>query len=312
MSNWFLKRALPADFDRQGYLQLNPDVASAQISPEKHYVKFGRAEGRRYLLGQDESSAASEFAEGFPTDQSIVDIFGGEWSSSFPPSSKLVTTEGNAGLFEDLRIHELEKRLGPVAGASVLELGPLEAAHTYMLHQMGAESITAIETNKRAFLKCLAVKEIFELQRAKFLLGDGIEFLENANQDFDIILASGVLYHMTDPLRFLEALVAHSDKIFLWTQYYDQDIFRTREDAKFFDAPHALDADETMFGAKRIYPEQALSWTGFSGGHQPYAVWMTRQSIIDFFEKNGFSKLDFSSEDPNHPNGPAFAISASR
>lgn len=39
---------LPADFDAETYLKLNPDVALAQADPHEHYLKHGHNEGRRY------------------------------------------------------------------------------------------------------------------------------------------------------------------------------------------------------------------------------------------------------------------------
>jgi hypothetical protein len=39
---------LPADFDRETYLKLNPDVAAAGHDPIMHYLKHGRAESRLY------------------------------------------------------------------------------------------------------------------------------------------------------------------------------------------------------------------------------------------------------------------------
>lgn len=41
---------LPHDFDRQMYLQLNPDVLSAAADPGEHYLLHGRREGRAYRL----------------------------------------------------------------------------------------------------------------------------------------------------------------------------------------------------------------------------------------------------------------------
>ena len=49
-----------------------------------------------------------------------------------------------------------------MAGKTVLELGPLEGAHTYQLHQRGA-NIVAVEASKQAYLKCLITKEIVGL-----------------------------------------------------------------------------------------------------------------------------------------------------
>lgn len=37
---------IPSDFDAGTYLELNPDVKSAGVDPETHYLEFGQAEGR--------------------------------------------------------------------------------------------------------------------------------------------------------------------------------------------------------------------------------------------------------------------------
>ena len=58
---------------------------------------------------------------------------------------------------------------GRLAGFGILELGPLEGAHTYRLEQLGAERILAIEANVEAYLKCLIVKEILGLIKSKLL-----------------------------------------------------------------------------------------------------------------------------------------------
>lgn len=43
-----MKLDLPADFDADAYLQINEDVADAEIDPVEHYLKYGRKEGRKY------------------------------------------------------------------------------------------------------------------------------------------------------------------------------------------------------------------------------------------------------------------------
>ena len=63
----------------------------------------------------------------------------------------------------------LAETLGGLQGRDVLELGPLEAAHTAALLQAGARSVLAIEANKQAFLKCLIVKELCGLRDASFM-----------------------------------------------------------------------------------------------------------------------------------------------
>lgn len=51
---WWASRprgALPADFDAEAYLYLNPDVAAAGINPAEHYLNYGASEGRRFRRG---------------------------------------------------------------------------------------------------------------------------------------------------------------------------------------------------------------------------------------------------------------------
>jgi hypothetical protein len=39
---------LPDDFSAEAYYRLNPDVAVAKADAASHYLRHGRAEGRRY------------------------------------------------------------------------------------------------------------------------------------------------------------------------------------------------------------------------------------------------------------------------
>ncbi len=75
-----------------------------------------------------------------------------------------------------------------------------------MLQKAGARSVVAVEANTRAFLKCLCTKELFGLDRVEFLLGDLVAYLNEERSKFDAVIASGVLYHMTDPVDLLKIL----------------------------------------------------------------------------------------------------------
>ncbi len=105
-----------------------------------------------------------------PEPQTCIDLFAGEWSSALPALGGVTLTGGQAALFDDQRIKMLQE-FYPLYGKNILELGPLEAGHTYMMHQAGAKHITAVEANSRAFLKCLLVKELYQLNRTSFLHG---------------------------------------------------------------------------------------------------------------------------------------------
>lgn len=64
---------LPDDFDANAYLRLNPDVAMAirdgeARSAEEHYLRHGRAEGRRHIAGPDGSSLDPDLLALLPGD----------------------------------------------------------------------------------------------------------------------------------------------------------------------------------------------------------------------------------------------------
>jgi hypothetical protein len=158
-----------------------------------------------------------------PNPQNALDLFKGEWASKLPaPLAHL--DAGENVLFEDPRIPWAAEKLGGVNGKDVLELGPLEAGHTYMLEQLGAASILSVESNTRAFLKCLVIKELLGLEKAHFICGDFVEYLRSGNERFDVVIASGVLYHMKNPAELIALLSQATDKIFIWTHYYDRDL----------------------------------------------------------------------------------------
>ena len=312
------------DFPEQEYLLANPDVAEAVVRKEfadglAHWQAFGQKEGRQlsfskkhFLELQEELPhhvIKDKFLTLSPNSQNVIDLFQGEWSSRMPDDSQLISKPGHADLFNDHRVLWAEQELGPIKGMNIVELGPLEGAHSCMFERLDAQSVTAIESNTRSFLKCLCVKEVFKLKRVDFLLGDFLPYLDSLDKA-DLIFASGVLYHMVDPLRLLNLICSKADKFFLWTHYFDATVISKRADRDLFADLGKINDTDSM-GSKRLYPEAALSWKGFSGGAHSYAVWLERNSLLSFIKEKGFEiKINFDHAD--HPNGPALAICAAR
>ena len=253
--------------------------------------------------------ASDRFVIEAPSAQNIVNIFADEWSSRMPPNLDAVSTPGHADLFADGRITWADQVIGPFRGMDVLELGPLEGAHSTMLEQLGAASVTAIEGNSRAFLKCLCVKELMGLTRTRFKLGNFLPYLQDC-QPYDAIICSGVLYHMTDPLRLLDLVTRKADRLLIWTHVYDKEVVADRDDRELFAPSEAL-AGTPYRGSRRLYPEAALTWKGFSGGADSHAIWMEKPSLLGFLEDRGYATfVEF--DHPSHPNGPAVGVCAKK
>jgi SAM-dependent methyltransferase len=200
---------------------------------------------------------------------------------------------------------------GGVSGKRVLELGPLEGGHTWMLAKAGAQ-ITSIESNTTSFLKCLVVKNELKFD-ADFLLGDFRRYLEGCSDTYDLVIASGVLYHMTEPIKLLQDIAKVTQSIAIWTHFYDRDVIgRQIHLSNKFDAKPRIE----KIGARKVesYKQrylQALKWKGFCGGNAPTSYWLTKESLLGVLTDLGFS-LSIGHEQIDHPNGPAILLFATR
>lgn len=255
------------------------------------------------------ASTAPRFVDWFPTPENAGRAFEGEWSSAVPG----LPATGQVHLFEDGRIIWFEERLRGFSGKTVLELGPLEGGHTHMMTQRGA-TVLAIESNLHAWMRCLVVKDALGMLGATFLLGDFVRYLAESPPRVDFALASGILYHMTDPVEVLRNLGGVSDAIGLWTHYFDADVMQAREElrGKFDFEPRVVtthrDRTVHLYGQQYL---QAVDWSGFCGGAAPGSFWMRKQDILGVLKDEGFACETFLDQS-DHQNGPAFCVFAQR
>jgi len=248
-----------------------------------------------------------------PSGQSILDIFPNDWISTVPASTGLITRSGRIPLFEDGRIQWGIAQAGGVSGMNVLELGPLEGGHTYMMLNAGASSVMSIEANARAYLRCLCIKEALRLDRARFLLGDFSSFLEQTDDHYELILAVGVLYHMTDPVRMIELLAEHTDRAIIWTHYFDDDSLRkVNIRDRYAKSSELIAGKYGNYEAYRHNYGEALTLNSYCGGMKEYSAWLTRESLLELLRDVGFDKIVLEGEQPDHPHGPCLSIYAER
>lgn len=252
-----------------------------------------------------------EYITAPPSPQNVVDALPG-WNMALPPH--VGVTAGVPVFYNDDRIAWALNQFGDIAGKTVLELGPLEASHTYMLSQAGAGQVTAIEANKLAFFRCLVVKDFLNIQNAKFLLGDFQKYLETTTERFDLIVASGVLYHMQDPVRLLELIAQKTDSFFLWTHY-------TSIESMPLDDPRRgalvgdMEVQESCGVSVRLYRRTYLrAWEdkAFCGGMHDLHRWIEKDDIIALIKALGFDDVRIMGDQTDHPSGPSFSIFARR
>ena len=257
-------------------------------------------------------SILDEYVTSVPSPQNSLDIFKGEWSSKLPEPLAALQA-GSAQLFEDARIDWCVEQFGGFDGKTVLELGPLEAGHTYMLERLGAAEIVSIEANTRAYLKCLIIKELLELRRSRFLCGDFVEYLRTNQKKFDVCIASGVLYHMSNPVELIALAAKASDQLFIWTHYYDQAII-SGEPKLAYRLSDGIPGEYEGF-RHTLYRQEykaALKWGGFCGGSEASSNWLSRDDIFACIKHFGLNNIQINFDHTNHPNGPSFALTATR
>lgn len=248
-----------------------------------------------------------------PRAQHQLDLFAGQWTAKVPVDGEETHSGERDDLFADERIEWGLEVLGPITGMTVLELGPLEGAHTALLEERGAGYLVAVEAHRQAFLRCLVVKNLLGL-RARFELGDFVGYLREHETTVDLCLAAGVLYHLDDPLELIALLGQHARRVLLWTHYWDERVMAERPDvAARFDREgepvtrHGLSATYHRYA----YGEGAADPT-FCGGSRTHARWMERDDILTALRNVGFNHLETAFDDPFWPHGPAFCVAAAR
>lgn len=256
------------------------------------------------------------YIEAAPSPQNALDVFAKRWLSKFPPPFDALRA-GETPLFQDARIEWLISALAGVRDLSVLELGPLEAGHTYMLEQAGARSVTAIEANTASYLRCLVAKEILGMQRVRFLCGDFMAYLrEPSGEQFDVAVASGVLYHMINPAELIALLAQRTRRhLYLWTHYFDDDWLR-RQDRPMrsrFSSPSSSTYGGFSYRlVRQDYGRRLRGKQDFCGGTRAHSQWMYRDDILACLEHFGFGQVRINFEQRAHEYGPSFALIATR
>lgn len=247
-----------------------------------------------------------------PSPQHALDLFRGEWAGALPAPCDGYEA-GRLPLFADAPLEWAIGELGGVSGRTVLECGPMEGSHTWLLEQRGARSITAVEAHPRAYLRALVAKEVLGLTRARFLLGDFVKYLQTTDTRFDVGIASGVLYHMPEPVELLALLARACDGVYLWTHYFDagQLVRRPNVEAR-FKPPQTRTVHGFTHEVHPYFYEAERYRASFCGGTRPSSAWLDRETLLGCLRFLGFSSIAIAFEQADHIHGPTLALVAKK
>jgi len=257
------------------------------------------------------SPALERYRKEYPSNQIGVDIFKGEWAAEFPSESGVVTGGYATDVFNDTRLNWALSELGSIEDKNILELGYLEAFHTYMLEKGGAQCITCIDANTHSYMKSLITKEVMKIKKARFLCGDFVRYLEECGDiEYDLIVASGVLYHMENPIRLLCDISMHTNAVYIWTHCFTDD-FGASTTNNFLTNTYIEYNGYGCIGYRNEYGS-ALQGAGYMGGGQPYSYWLRLEDIVECLKYFGFKAIKTNEMDNTTKNGPSICILAKK
>lgn len=175
----------------------------------------------------------------------------------------------------------------------IAEFGPSDGYNTAQLELHGASNVISFEANVEAFLRCLILKNALSL-KAKFMLGDFVEFTSKTTEQFDLAYASGVLYHLLDPLSFLMDCGRIANHLFIWSLYYDDEAISSvpAERERFKGVEQRRVGGEEFTYYTRFVEAGTETMPKYQGAINDRSVWMTIDDIRKAIKLAGFDIIE--------------------
>jgi hypothetical protein len=254
----------------------------------------------------------SKFSPDAPSDGNSYRVYADAWKFDF---DKISEAEILHIIDRDPRPLWCSETFTNFSKMTVAELGPADGYNTAGLERLGAKRVIAVEGNVDAFLRCLILKNALNL-RAKFFLGDFNRLFEVSELKHDLLYASGVLYHLPDPLKFIEDASQNSKNLFLWTHFYDQESVDKIENESYCFRDKITEVrsfrGRQVTYHRRVYDTDHVASAGYIGGLKEAASWISREDLFAALDLCGY-EIKKVVEDPFAPGRmPAVNILATK
>ena len=220
------------------------------------------------------------------------------WHCSFPFEKAPLDKKAEKIIIREPRIEQLAERMS-LGGCRILELGCLEGLHSFLLSNLGASEIIAIEGRRENYLKCLMVKNAFHLEKCTFLFGDVNDILPQLRSHFDLCLALGILYHLENPVEVVYRIAQISDSIFAWT-HYSSDGFPVGRLA-------TLRYGNAQYSGRCVGEDPRHYLSGLQGS----SFWLCEEDLLRLFSDAGFKNIEVIMKE-THEHGPAITLLAKK
>ena len=175
----------------------------------------------------------------------------------------------------------------PLHALRVLDLGCGEGLYSLEFGQAGAE-VVAIEGRPQNLARCEFARRALHLPRVRFEVGDVREVSLASHGRFDLILCSGILYHLDRPAGFdlLKALRPMCDggALFIDTRV----AMRPEIEARYDGRPYAGSLYREH--AEGASTEAKMADVGASLDND-HSFWFTRWSLANYLMDLGFTSV---------------------
>ncbi|MCW3082648.1 MAG: hypothetical protein JWP12_14 [Bacteroidetes bacterium] len=213
----------------------------------------------------------------------------GEWSYDIPLPHG-IWTKGNLQIPHTRlkRIVQLSKDLvgKPLSECRVLDLGSLDGQFSIEFAMQGAQ-VLGVEIREASISKAIFCRDVLGLKNLEFRQGDARDISVATHGMFDIIICSGLLYHLTagDAIALINKMHEMSNKLAIVdTHIALEPIHPYGKDGVSYHGVLQIEhdkKDEQSLKATRLW----ASWDN------PESFWFTRPSLVNIFTKAGFSSV---------------------
>ncbi|MBC5764887.1 class I SAM-dependent methyltransferase [Ramlibacter albus] len=179
---------------------------------------------------------------------------------------------------------------GGVQGKTAVDLGCLEGGLTYELWQAGLD-VLGVEVREDNLERCRLVREWFGAhERMDFVQADVRQF--QPARAFDVVLCSGLLYHLDDPAAYigqLGGLTAPGGLLYLDTHVAPEDVEMAECEYRDYLSPLKTGERNGLPVRWREYAEDVTQAESSIGN--TVSLWLDVASHVDLLLHAGFDRV---------------------
>jgi len=184
---------------------------------------------------------------------------------------------------------------GSLDGRTIVDLGCLEGGFTLAFAQRGAARALGIEARELSVERCELAKALLgvDVEGAQFVVADIKDELVR-HEPFDVVFATGILYHVADPAGFLRTMRSACRHVAL----VDTHVARIEEATHDCSPIVSRDSHGSTYRG-RMFPEyppdvsddakEAMAWAAYSDAD---AFWPLEDDLVQMMHDAGFARVE--------------------